>query len=99
MAACLTFIHPTEHSLVAMHLTQRQLEEMIRAHGLRMTPQRRDIAECLESAPNHPTAEDIFSHVNRLYPMTSRATVYNTLHLLKTARLVQEVFENGQARK
>ncbi len=81
-----------------MKLTQQGLEELIQTHGLKMTPQRRAIVECLEAAHHHPTAEEVFSVVNSRFPMTSRATVYNTLHLLKEAHLVQEVFENGVSR-
>jgi Fe2+ or Zn2+ uptake regulation protein len=81
-----------------MKLTQRRLEELIQAHGLKMTPQRRAIVECLESALHHPTADEIYTVVNQRFPMTSRATVYNTLNLLKEAQLVQEIFENGVSR-
>ena len=81
-----------------MKLTQQQLEELVRTHGLKMTPQRRAIVEHLETARHHPTVDEIFTVVNRRFPMTSRATVYNTLHLLKQAALIQEVFENGVSR-
>lgn len=81
-----------------MKLTQQQLEALVHTHGLKMTPQRRAIVEHLESARHHPTVEEIFTVVNRRFPMTSRATVYNTLHLLRQAGLIQEVFENGVSR-
>lgn len=63
-----------------------------------MTPQRRAIVEYLASAHDHPTADEVLSAVNRQFPMTSRATVYNTLNWLKEAKLVSEVQEGGQAR-
>ena len=81
-----------------MKLSQQQLEELVRTHALKMTPQRRAIVEYLASAQNHPTAEEIFIVVNQQFPMTSRATVYNTLHLLRQAELIQEVFESGVSR-
>lgn len=40
----------------------------------------------------------MFAEVNRRFPMTSRATVYNTLNLLKEAGLLHEVFEDGVSR-
>ena len=81
-----------------MKLTQRGLEELVQSHGLKMTPQRRAIVECLEAAKHHPTADEIFGVVNNRFPMTSKATVYSTLNLLKEAHLVQEVFEDGVSR-
>jgi len=63
-----------------------------------MTPQRRAIVEYLEKARNHPTAEEIFSEVNRRFPMTSRATVYNTLKLLAGAELLHEIRKDDTVR-
>ena len=79
-------------------LTHTTVEEMARERGLRMTPQRRMIVEYLQSATHHPTAEDVLGAVNAKYPMTSRATVYNTLHWLESAGLVRQVFEGGGLR-
>jgi Fur family peroxide stress response transcriptional regulator len=66
--------------------------------GVKLTPQRRAIIEVLEGAANHPTAEDVFAAVNRRFPMTSRATVYNTLALLKREGHVRELFKDGVSR-
>jgi Fe2+ or Zn2+ uptake regulation protein len=63
-----------------------------------MTPQRRAIVECLERSPHHPTADEVFSAVNRRFPMTSRATVYNTLNLLTGAGLLREIRKDGNVR-
>jgi Fur family peroxide stress response transcriptional regulator len=79
-------------------LTHRAVEEMAQAKGLKMTPQRRMIVEYLQSASNHPTADDIVGAINRKFPMASRATVYNTLKWLKDAGMVREVSEAGEVR-
>ena len=79
-------------------LSQKAVEEMTRVRGLKMTPQRRMIVDYLQAAENHPTADDILSAVNARFPMTSRATVYNTLHWLRSAGMVREVFEGGDVR-
>jgi Fe2+ or Zn2+ uptake regulation protein len=63
-----------------------------------MTPQRRAIVGCLEQTRRHPTAEEVFTAVNRRFPMTSRATVYNTLKLLTEARLLREIRKDGNVR-
>src|SRR5438309_1744020 len=79
-------------------LSKEAVEEMARERGLKMTPQRRMIVDVLQSATHHPTAEEVLNAVNRKFPMTSRATVYNTLNWLKEAGMVREVFEGGDLR-
>jgi Fe2+ or Zn2+ uptake regulation protein len=71
---------------------------MTQSKGLKMTPQRRAIVDYLQAATHHPTADEILSAVNRCFPMTSRATVYNTLNWLKASGMVREVFEGGSVR-
>jgi Fe2+ or Zn2+ uptake regulation protein len=79
-------------------LSQEAVQTMIRERGLKMTPQRQAIVEYLQNAVHHPTAEEIFESVNRRFPMTSRATIYNTLNWLKDAGQIAEVHEGGVAR-
>lgn len=71
---------------------------MSQSRGLKMTPQRRAIVDYLQAATHHPTADEILRDVNRRFPMTSRATVYNTLNWLKEAGMIREVFEGGCVR-
>ncbi len=71
---------------------------MTQERGLKMTPQRRVIIEFLETAENHPTADEIFKIVNDRFPMTSRATVYNTLNWLRDAGMLQEKFDGNSVR-
>lgn len=82
---------------MAKHL-QYITESLLETRGLKMTPQRRSIIEYLQSAPNHPTADEVLAAVNKRFPMTSRATVYNTLNWLKEAGLIRAVFEDGIVR-
>lgn len=79
-------------------LQTQAVETMVGENGLKMTPQRRIIVEYLQSAVNHPTADEVFHAVNEKFPMTSRATVYNTLNWLKGNGLINEVFEGGVVR-
>jgi Fur family transcriptional regulator, peroxide stress response regulator len=76
-------------------LQQQQVEKLAKEQGMKLTPQRRAIIGYLQSAIHHPTAEEVLKAVNEEFPMTSRATVYNTLNWLKGVGLVKEVFENG----
>jgi len=79
-------------------LEQKRVEAMVEASGLKMTPQRRSIVDYLQAATNHPTAEEVLTAVNERFPLTTRATVYNTLNWLKQAGLIREVFEGGVTR-
>jgi Fe2+ or Zn2+ uptake regulation protein len=79
-------------------LSINAVEEMVQSLGLKMTPQRRSIIEYLEAAEHHPTPEEVLSAVNKRFPMTSRATVYNTINWLKKAGMLQEIFEAGSIR-
>ncbi len=79
-------------------LDRKTVEMMVASYGLKMTPQRRAIVDYLESAHHHPTADEVQSAVNRQFPMTSRATVYNTLNWLSEAGLISEVREGAQVR-
>lgn len=74
------------------------LEQALRARGCRLTPQRRAILRFLTSALHHPTAEEVYQAVNRQFPMTSRATAYSTLRLLREAGLIRELEVDGTAR-
>jgi Fur family transcriptional regulator, peroxide stress response regulator len=76
----------------------KDVEVMARERGLKMTPQRRAIIEYLQVARHHPTMPEIIGSVNEKFPMTSRATVYNTVNWLKEAGMLREIFEDGNMR-
>jgi Fe2+ or Zn2+ uptake regulation protein len=65
--------------------------------GLRCTPQRYGVLECLLRRPVHATAEEIYRAMNRADPRVSRATVYNNLRTLIEAGLVREMQTGGKA--
>lgn len=51
--------------------------------GLKLTPQRLAILNYLKGNKNHPSADDIYTHVSKRFPTMSFATVYNTLEALR----------------
>lgn len=61
----------------------RELDELIRSHGLRRTPQRQATLEAVAAAAGHATAEEIVSRVRRKLPAVSPSTVYRTLASLE----------------
>ncbi len=70
---------------------RRDLTEMMRAKGLRMTVQRRILAELLQNAAEHLDAEAVYVLARKRDPNIHRATVYRTLHTLKQLGLVDEL--------
>lgn len=81
-------------------MSPSHVAERLRARGLRMTPQRRAIADAFDSADRvHPSADDVLEHARGLVPETSRATVYNTLReLVSGGDLVELAFDGGATR-
>ena len=67
------------------------LLQQLRQRGCRLTPQRVAILRTVLNSPDHPTAEQIFNQVWDQFPMTSMATVYNTLALLKDMGALLEI--------
>ena len=64
-----------------------------------LTPQRAAVLRVIRASENHLTASEIFAAARRLRPSISYATVYNSLHFLKSAGLIREVhFGNGSSR-
>ena len=77
-------------------LSLAAVEEMASGEGFKMTPQRRVIIGFLEKTKSHPSADDVYFAVNKKFPMTSRATVYNTLNWLKSVGMLQVRFEGDK---
>jgi Fur family peroxide stress response transcriptional regulator len=59
--------------------------------GFKLTPQRLMILGFLNGNKNHPSAEDIYREVLRIFPNMSLATVYNTLETLKKRGNIAEL--------
>ena len=59
--------------------------------GYRITPQRMAIVDILIQDANHPTVEQVYQKVRNDFPMTSRATVYKTIGLLKDMGEISEL--------
>jgi Fur family transcriptional regulator, stress-responsive regulator len=67
------------------------LLERLRRRELRLTAQRRVVAEVLQGEHVHLTAEQIYERAAAELPEISRATVYNTLNQLCELGEVREV--------
>lgn len=79
--------------------TTETLEEQCAAKGMRMTDQRRVIAQVIEQAADHPDVEELYRRASQIDSRISLSTVYRTLNLFEEAGLVtKHDFKDGRAR-
>ncbi len=71
--------------------TAEKLTEILRCHGMKITPQRLMIFKVLENNTSHPSAEDVFKRVKKVYPAVSFTTIYKTLETLKDLGEIREL--------
>lgn len=69
------------------------------AKGLRMTGQRRVIAQVLEDSRDHPDVEELYARASAVDAGISIATVYRTVKLFEEAGILDRLeFGDGRAR-
>jgi len=68
-----------------------EVVNLLKDAGITPTQQRIEIAQILFAQPQHLSAEQILSQVNREQALVSKATVYNTLGLFASRGLIREV--------
>ncbi|GGH19593.1 manganese uptake regulator, Fur family [Cribrihabitans marinus] len=69
------------------------------AKGLRMTGQRRVIAQVLQDSADHPDVEELYSRATAIDSGISIATVYRTVKLFEEAGILERLeFGDGRAR-
>lgn len=61
---------------------------LLKKKGLKLTPQRRLIADIIDDANAHLTAEEIIASVQARMPGVNKSTVYRTLDLVEEAGCV-----------
>ena len=70
-------------------LEAKQVTELLRGKGFKVTPQRLAVYEVLSKTKAHPNAEAIYNELQPHYPTMSLATVYKTLDILSEIGLIQ----------
>lgn len=76
-----------------------RLEELCLNKGLKMTGQRRVIAQVLSDSADHPDVEQVYRRASAIDSRISIATVYRTVRLLEEAHiLARHDFGDGRAR-
>ena len=67
--------------------------------SLRMTSQRKIIAQVLEETADHPDVEELYTRASKIDPTISIATVYRTVKLFDEAGILDKLeFGDGRAR-
>lgn len=80
-------------------MSSSRLEEMCIEKGMKMTGQRRVIAQVLSDANDHPDVEEVYRRSSAVDPKISIATVYRTVRLFEEAGIVERLdFGDGRAR-
>jgi Fur family ferric uptake transcriptional regulator len=80
-------------------LTELTLEEACVHKGMRMTEQRRVIAQVIEAAADHPDVEELYRRASAIDDRISLSTVYRTVNLFEEAGLItKHDFKDGRAR-
>jgi Fur family transcriptional regulator, ferric uptake regulator len=78
--------------VLAKHLKRRRVVTTeLQAHGLRMTRQRRVIAEVLQKAGEHLDAPEVLRRARQQMPGLHLATVYRALESLKKLGIIDEL--------
>jgi len=72
-------------------LSRAEVIELMRAKGVNPTQQRVEIAQAMFAEPQHVSADQVLTMVNKQRALVSKATVYNTLGLFARKGLVREV--------
>ena len=78
--------------VLAKHLKERRsVTTQLREHGLRLTRQRRVIAEVLQQAGEHLDAPEVLRRAQQQLPGLHLATVYRALESLKKLGIIDEL--------
>lgn len=80
-------------------MSSKTIIERCEASGLRMTDQRRVIADVLEQADDHPDVDELYKRASARDAGISIATVYRTVKLFEEAGILERhEFGDGRAR-
>lgn len=84
-------------------ISQSQIHERLHRYigvcrdaGIRITPQRTEILRCLAGSEAHPDAETVYTCVRKVMPAMSLDTVYRTLRLFETKRVIVRMGAGGE---
>jgi Fur family ferric uptake transcriptional regulator len=75
------------------------IEEKCKTKGVRLTDQRKIIAEVMSNSNDHPDVDELHKRVNKINKKISIATVYRTVKLFEESGILEKHdFKGGKAR-
>ena len=75
------------------------IEKKCKSQGVRLTDQRKIIADVMSNSHDHPDVDELHKRVNKIDQKISIATVYRTVKLFEEAGVVEKHdFKGGKAR-
>ena len=75
------------------------IEQKCLAKGVKLTDQRRVIAQVMSESSDHPDVDELYNRVSKIDPKISIATVYRTVKLFEEAGIVaKHDFKGTKAR-
>ena len=75
------------------------IEQKCLSKGVKLTEQRRVIAQVMSESTDHPDVDELYNRVSKIDPKISIATVYRTVKLFEeTGILTKHEFKGGKAR-
>ena len=75
------------------------IEEKCISKGVKLTDQRKVIAQVMSQSTDHPDVDELYNRVSKIDPKISIATVYRTVKILEEAGiLIKHDFKAGKAR-
>ena len=76
-----------------------KIEKKCITKGVRLTDQRKIIAEVMSTSSDHPDVDELHKRVNQIDKKISIATVYRTVKLLEESGIIEKHdFKGGKAR-
>jgi Fur family transcriptional regulator, ferric uptake regulator len=85
----MTLDHSRSHVTVDPRADLAAARDLLRARGLRWTPQRRILLDVLATAEGHVSGAELVDRCRAADPATTPSTVYRTLDVLESVGLVQ----------
>lgn len=80
-------------------MTRLSIIERCEERNLRMTEQRRVVAQVLSESDDHPDVEELYRRASEIDPKISIATVYRTVKLFEESGILERhEFRDGRAR-
>jgi Fur family peroxide stress response transcriptional regulator len=74
-----------------MNPSLQEITENLKKSGLKVTPQRLAVLECIYKLGGHPTTENIIHYIRKNHPRIASGTVYKVLDTLVDKNLIQRV--------